>query len=556
MGEVFSVSSYALNTLTLPLFIATALSTVVLVLSFRQRKRPLYRYFGYFMTGIWLYTAAYLVQVSGKTLPVQIFWANVKVTGLIIFPFAWIWTTCMVLYRKLPPRWISILMGIVLVVQLVALWTDSVTHVFRLDNAFLPYSGSIFLLKSTFGAWYQIAHLGYLYLVVLATLLMYAHAFIHSAGFERFRYAAQISGLSVSVVGGIPIATGTTLLDTYAFAAVISSTIHYLAIKRYSLTDVIPLAKEAVMEKIPVAFCIFNEAEDMVEQNRKARTLLTGKGAVHTLSALLDTLHLKRENLAGGTSPIIPLSTSDGAVRIFSVTLDTLEDAGGETNGYLLYLLDVTEEHHTLQSRGEQEKQQQKKLMIDDLHDGIGGSVTVIGKLAGQGQLHPDLEAMQNSLAKIQSIANETSREIRLMMNTYDRDDPDFAELTGDLRHIGNTFIDENSITFTLDEPAESDGSTVIPFHVYVNIVRFFKECIVNIVKHSGASVVSTQIRLENSFLVITVTDNGTGYYDVQNHGGRGMKNMRRRIENMGGEITISSQSGTCISVSIPVSTG
>lgn len=104
------------------------------------------------------------------------------------------------------------------------------------------------------------------------------------------------------------------------------------------------------------------------------------------------------------------------------------------------------------------------------------------------------------------------------------------------------------------------------------NVFLTVKEALNNAVKHSGASEVWLRARLENTQLIVEVEDNGRGMpagkgpnsgerSSSDTHrsepgrlcGGNGLRNMRQRIEEIGGELAIASPPGRGTRVTIRV---
>ena len=77
------------------------------------------------------------------------------------------------------------------------------------------------------------------------------------------------------------------------------------------------------------------------------------------------------------------------------------------------------------------------------------------------------------------------------------------------------------------------------------NIFLVIKESLNNVLKHSGASEVRMRISAAEK-LMIEVCDNGKGI-DLQNlrEFGNGIKNMKRRMEQIGGKFFIENANGT-----------
>ncbi len=73
--------------------------------------------------------------------------------------------------------------------------------------------------------------------------------------------------------------------------------------------------------------------------------------------------------------------------------------------------------------------------------------------------------------------------------------------------------------------------------------LKVVNEAIVNIEKHAEASAVSIEIILHES-LSIKITDNGKGFDEKKVRAGNGIRNMRNRIEILGGDFEIESYEG------------
>ncbi|MDD2926298.1 ATP-binding protein, partial [Rhodoferax sp.] len=80
-----------------------------------------------------------------------------------------------------------------------------------------------------------------------------------------------------------------------------------------------------------------------------------------------------------------------------------------------------------------------------------------------------------------------------------------------------------------------------------------------NIVKHTQATEIRVATRVEANQVVVTITDNGSGFdLDRALHsGGKGLGNQLRRAESIGAEMGWNpTASGTCLSLRLPIQHG
>jgi signal transduction histidine kinase len=98
-------------------------------------------------------------------------------------------------------------------------------------------------------------------------------------------------------------------------------------------------------------------------------------------------------------------------------------------------------------------------------------------------------------------------------------------------------------------------------------VFLIFKESVNNVLKHSGATRVRIEFRLERERLELVVSDDGRGFDPVDSvtlsgeyepsdgTGGNGLYSMRRRALEMGGRFDVRSKpgEGTTVTLSLPV---
>jgi len=80
-------------------------------------------------------------------------------------------------------------------------------------------------------------------------------------------------------------------------------------------------------------------------------------------------------------------------------------------------------------------------------------------------------------------------------------------------------------------------------------------EVLNNILKHAQASEVAVSLEKQPDKIVLQISDNGIGFdpASAEHHGGLGLKGMRERAEQIGGDLRINSgENGTQVSVEVP----
>ncbi len=183
--------------------------------------------------------------------------------------------------------------------------------------------------------------------------------------------------------------------------------------------------------------------------------------------------------------------------------------------------------------------------IAEDLHDDLGGN---LGKIALLGEL---TEADSNYPGKVQNLGREISGAARESTQALEEivwaATPEHDNLEGLVdyaSHCFRTHLQAAGISFRLDAPQQP---IMVPLTATDRHSLFLalKEALHNIVKHSGASEVLLGFQLESNYLIIQVQDNGHGFTSSETiNQGDGLKNMRQRMERLGGAFNLQSRPG------------
>jgi len=196
----------------------------------------------------------------------------------------------------------------------------------------------------------------------------------------------------------------------------------------------------------------------------------------------------------------------------------------------------------------ELERQRISSEMHDDIGAGLSGIrlLTEVAKLkSNDSQSLFEFERIYNSVGDVA----ERMREVIWSLNT---ENDHFESLIDFLRKQSRLVMEHYPCKFDIKVPEEIPDIKIsgdARRHIYLAV----KEALHNIIKHSGADYVELTISL-SSKLVITIADNGKGF-DMENidFSGNGLRNMRRRIEQLKGNFDVNNNKGTLLTFEIPI---
>ncbi|MBX9806877.1 MAG: sensor histidine kinase [Flavobacteriaceae bacterium] len=202
-----------------------------------------------------------------------------------------------------------------------------------------------------------------------------------------------------------------------------------------------------------------------------------------------------------------------------------------------------------------QNKLQEQRLNISrDLHDNIGAQLTFIISSVDNIKYAFDItnEKLDSKLSNISSFAKETIVELRDTIWAMNSNEISFEDLEIRINNYiekAKEAKDQISFSFAIDSVLKTQKLTSVQG---MNIYRTIQEAVNNSIKYANASVISINAKQVENQLKIIIQDNGLGFDEATVEKGNGLKNMQKRIEEIGGGFHLSSSNeGTRIEILI-----
>jgi PAS domain S-box-containing protein len=216
----------------------------------------------------------------------------------------------------------------------------------------------------------------------------------------------------------------------------------------------------------------------------------------------------------------------------------------------------LIEQRSRIAARVETVEEERRKI-ARELHDGLGQLLTAANlnlELAEQ-DLSDDPVQARETLVRVKDIITTTIREVRnISQNLRPAVLDDFGMVTA-IRNLCDDFSRTGTVQVQFsDYEMRKHYSPAIEIATY----RICQEALSNIARHSKATEASIDIYNRESFILIVIQDNGTGFDPSdprQSNSGSGLINIRERAELLGGNVQIESRidNGTEILIELPL---
>ena len=193
----------------------------------------------------------------------------------------------------------------------------------------------------------------------------------------------------------------------------------------------------------------------------------------------------------------------------------------------------------------EQRALEQERLRIaHDIHDDLGARVTQISLLSAMAQENPAFpEKARADFDKVSKMSRELVSALYETVWAVNPENDNLEALGNYLCQIVNRLCEGMQIRCRF-HMADLPREVRVSSQTRHNISLAVKEAVHNVIKHAKASEINMHITMKDDLLTITVQDDGCGFEPVQDCAGNGLRNMKLRLESIGGACSVESKPG------------
>ena len=172
-----------------------------------------------------------------------------------------------------------------------------------------------------------------------------------------------------------------------------------------------------------------------------------------------------------------------------------------------------------------------REQIAADLHDELGANLHALSLLTDIAQANRESpKKMDQLLQRIRALSQRSGAAARYCSNLIESKGL-FENLVLDMKRTSDRLMADldHEITIQGEEHLQN-----LAYRSRIDLFLFYKECLVNILRHSDATQASTLLIAEPSKITLTVTDNGRGL--LTQDGTQVPKSLSRRARFMGAQ--------------------
>lgn len=205
-------------------------------------------------------------------------------------------------------------------------------------------------------------------------------------------------------------------------------------------------------------------------------------------------------------------------------------------------------------ARAEQEHlvERERLRIARDLHDDLGVRLTHISLVSGLAENDPQSASARESFQQISGMARELVAALYQTVWTVNPENDHLEALIHFLCQLTQNVGETAGIRCRIHS-CEVPRDRRVTSELRHNITLAVKEALHNAIKHAGATEITARMAFTDPRLVITIEDNGRGFDPATVTPGSGLENMRRRMDAVGGAVTMETSTGTRVRFEIPI---
>jgi len=193
--------------------------------------------------------------------------------------------------------------------------------------------------------------------------------------------------------------------------------------------------------------------------------------------------------------------------------------------------------------------------MAKDIHDDLGSGLSKIKFLtelvATKSANNPEITSNIKSISETATFLVENMRDLIWALNP---ENTKLQNLIARIREYSSDYLTDFPIELIINIKEEIPDREITK-EAHRNIFFIVKECLQNVVKHAGASVVKLNIDLSDNAFKMSIIDNGKGFAENDNKRGNGLKNIKQRVAAVNGVINFGTmqEKGLSLNFIVPI---
>ncbi len=494
---------------TIPLLVISAFSVALGIYIWFRYRSPIGRVGSVTILASTEWILTYALNLAGGDLPTKIFWREMQYLGVVMLPTAWFVFAVLYTGRE---KWLTrrTLVGLSIMPCITLLLTfTNESHELVWSSFTLRTTGSFVVSDVTFGAWLWI-FIAYAYaLLSIGAFLFLLQIIKSSRTLYRWQISILLFGGTLPWLANALVSFGLSPfphLDLTPVALITTTVIVAFNIFYFRLGEVVPLARELIIEGMSDGFIILDTENRIVDLNPSAQQLMgigdepiKGKPVEEVWPQWFGTVGLNDTSEKGKEIVL------EDEQRIYDVSISPLTDWLDRTVSRVVVMRDVTDRKRSETIR---QSLREKEILLQEIHHRVKNNIQVISSLLKLQSYYIKDEKYKEMLRESQARIKSMGLIHEKLYQSENLAEIDFREYITDLVKTLFQSYGAHDVTFKVEGTVSLGIDAAIPCGLLIN------ELVSNSLKHAfpdRSGEILIILRSVNETVELAVSDNGIG---------------------------------------------
>lgn len=341
--------------ITILLIVSGTMAGIVGLHTLTWRFRTITTPYGALMLCIAIYSIGYGFELNASTLANKLIWVDIEYLGISFLPAFW---NIMVIQYVGREKWLNkITLPLIFLIPVATLllhYTDAFHHL-HYAAVSIVHNGPFSILHIVGGPFYWL-YVVYINMSILFGNILFYDFWRRSVAIYRKQIAVMFIASLFPLISHIVYVTGHSYygLDLAPFALLISTLLYWYGLRSYHLYDLIPIARETILDVISESILVLDMNDRVVDFNTAAQRLFSNLSESIMGSSVYEVFNGYPDILnAIDTSDVrnsqIRLERGD-YVNFYTVTVNPIHSKEGKPLGRIILLHDILVHEELLES--------------------------------------------------------------------------------------------------------------------------------------------------------------------------------------------------------------
>lgn len=282
-------------------------------------------------------------------LSIKMMWDNLAYFAVVAIPVAWlVFSLQYTKQEKYLTRRNLALLSLLPVITLLMIWTNDFHHLFKVRIG-TARAGLMTIIEPTYGVWFWI-HTAYSYFLIFFGTVLLIKKLVNLPEIYRNQSIMMILATLAPFIGNVLYTFGINPfgpVDPTVFSFTFTGIFCFLGMFRYKLFELVPAAREAVIESMSEIVIVLDKQDRIIDLNSSARSLI-GKNetdfigkSIFEFSESWSSVYHKYVNVMKAAEKITIINKENNK-RHFGLRITPLYDSKNKLSGRFIVLHDIT----------------------------------------------------------------------------------------------------------------------------------------------------------------------------------------------------------------------